>query len=338
MKTSWTEGNVQSKRVVAGLLVVACSTLAACALPTGNRTAPYVGTGTDAGIGGRAVVSRGNQSDANVVSVVWKNKLEYVRIERVDGIAESRNSHPVNLSPQEIRVALSEIQVRRDKKPPKPMFETEELNRIAGPISKALAEAGPREDVTFAVMSKKGFIGLINPQLVTTGRVFYTGRGLNVIFGLVHREYEDQFKATGYLKAFTPGSRSTQRKADVVVVPARYMEFTRAGRSDWIEIDPQAWSGMAGAQAAASPEPSVSTEPAPTAAEPFSASPAAGSAETQALNTAPSGAAAAVVVDPGAPRDGGIEERLETLKRLYEKELITEPEYQEKRRAILEDL
>lgn len=325
MKRSWTEGNVQSKRVVAGLLVVACSTLAACALPTGNRSAPHVGTGTDAGTGGRAVVSRGNRSDANVVSEVWKNKLEYVRIERVDGIAESRNSHPVNLSPQEIRVALSEIQVRRDKKPPKPMFETEELDRISGPISKALAEAGPREDVTFAVMSKKGFIGFLNPQLVTSGRAFYTGRRLNVIFGLVHREFEDEFKATGYLKAFTPGSRSKQRKADVVVVPARYMEFTRAGRNDWIEIDPQAWSGMAGAATIASPEPSVSTEPERAAAEPFSTAPATEST-------------AAVAVDPGASRDGGIEERLELLKRLYDKALITEPEYQEKRRAILEDL
>jgi hypothetical protein len=198
---------------------------------------------------------------------------------------------------------------------------------------------------------------------VTTGRLFRDADGLQLIVGLAHRRFEGEYLGSGVLISFEPGSRAAPVDRNLRI-GAQGTDAQR--RADWVALalGPAGTSAAAApavAPAMAAPAPArVATPAAAPAAAPAraaAAAPGAPAAPAAAAPAAPStpttpAAPAAAAPAPSAPptpaaapavprtRDAAFlaeqEERLKTLKRLRDQNLITEEEYQQKRREILQ--
>lgn len=332
----------RSKRILSrtiknkGLLITTCIILTACASPEARKTERYIYTE------GRTVYVSGEQTPKeDIVSTLWDaGERGYVRIVRMEDAAQGLNDHPVNLTPGQIRDVLGELRVANGKqvgdvlgqliskkeKDSVPVFTEDQLDRIAEPLAAALAQAGPRQEVTFAVAGEEGLLqGVFQSPVLTTGRVFYKNGQLNVIFGLVHNKYRDQLRATGVLRAYTPGSRARQL-TDRTILPDEAMQYASGERQDWIQVSSRAWSTPAGQVATAEvqpgPTPGIQPSPPETAAQPEIAAPPPRSEPDEY----------------SGDFYRTIEMRLKRLIRLREQGLITEQEYQQRRRAIISEL
>ena len=244
-----------------------------------------------------------------------QSKYGYVQVEPIEAGAAA-NDHPAGFTATQIRAVLAMQKTGRDGN----ILNDEELIEIAAPIAAALSKASPREDVVFAVAGKHGFIGSIaGPRSVTSGRVFYKNGALNIIFGDIRVQATDELTATGFLQSsvlrqFPPGSRNrATQSADVLAEGG--VTFAANNRRDWVLV-----------AAAGIPLPPVAVRAAPAAA---GAAPAAAGA-------APAADAVRSSAATGADLD--IERRLTTLKSLRDKGLITEQEFNDKRKEILKSL
>lgn len=236
-------------------------------------------------------------------SDVYRSDENYVRLVPIEPGAPS-NSHPFSVSADPLRRLLAGIEVRRAASFGKiPVFLQEELDKIAGPLATALSRAGPDQDVAFAVSGARGLLGRLSPESFTTGRVFVRGDSLNLIFGLMQARLDmADVDLTGKNPEVIPGERA-RRVGDTIweIDPGRW-EFHEQ-RGDWLVFDRSALP----------------------AAEATGAAPSAPDAEAKPGAEAPS-------------RAEEIENRLRVLDALREKGAITEEEYRERRRAILEQI
>ena len=148
--------------------------------------------------------------------------------------------------------------------------------------------------------------------------------GLQLIVGLAHRPFESQYRATGYLIPFEPGRRA--EAVDRSVVITGMPPGAGAARPDWVTLTPVSIPAPAATAAA------TVVAPVPAAA-PAAAAPAA---------AAPAPAAAAPAAAAPRQRDAAFfeeqEARLRALKRLRDGGLITEEEFQLKRKQVLDQL
>lgn len=239
-----------------------------------------------------------------------QSKSGYVRLEPIEARA-APNDQPSRFTTTQIRAVLAQIKTAKDGEQ---LFNEDELNEIAAPIAAALSRAGPREDVAFAVAGKRGSLSLITTPAVTSGRVFYKNGALNIIFGEMRAPASDQLVSTGWLQSyvlreFPAGSRARASQNAAVAADAN-VAYAAGNRRDWVAVAAQ---GI--------PLPLAATRAAPT---PVGA-PSAG----------PAGVAPAV-------NQGGVEQdlerRLTLMKNLRDKGLITEEEYNEKRKEALKNL
>jgi hypothetical protein len=173
--------------------------------------------------------------DPQIVSYEYRPRFGYVRIERIEAGAPD-NAHPFGIPADALSQMLASLKVEGGVSiSAAPMFTEAELKEIVPHLVAALAKAGPREDVTFAVTGKHGFLGAYSSKAVTTGRVFVRDRQLNVIFRLVHELYEDGELGYGVPPVFLPGTRAHRSDAGWKVVPG---DGRLAGeRSDWVMLD-----------------------------------------------------------------------------------------------------
>jgi hypothetical protein len=209
--------------------------------------------------------------------------------------------------------------------------------------------------VTFASTGKTGTkINFFKAPRVNTGRVFYQDDQLNIIFGIIHGAFRDKLRGAGVLRAYVPGSRSHQiEKKDFVVVPGEALRYASVERPDWVRIGalpaaPAATiltQGAAPAPVVLSTEtPARATQPAARTYAPTSPSPAT-QGTAPATGTAVSSTASpsrapvpSTGYGPGAQHYQSIEDQLRGLKKLRDQGLISEREYQAKRREIVDKL
>lgn len=225
----------------------------------------------------------------------------FVRLEPIERSA-TRNDHPAAIATNLIRGALSGIRIEGLMKSADPVFSDTELTKIAPEIATTLGNAKPDQDVTFAVLGRHGTFGENSPVTVTTGRVFVEAGGLNVILGRIHSRYEDL--DFGRTVSLTPGQRG-KRIAPVGTLVAESAGAVKK-RGDWLRFDL--------AQLAAAP-----TRPTAQMSGP-------------ATDVAPQ------TPDATELRHSEIQSRLKLLDRLKADGLITEDEYRERRRAILQSI
>lgn len=242
---------------------------------------------------------------ARTVSMVHQGIFNYVRIERAEDGAVP-NLHPLDITEEDLARMLSTVRLGT-----KPLLSKDDLEEIVPHLAAAIGRATAQQDVSFAVAGKHSAFGLFAARDVTTGRLFNTAAGLQLIVGLAHKPFEDQFKAGGPLIPFEPG-----RRAAPLAEPVALKLAASAGtlpRADWVVLRPGA---PAQAQVQAPPAAAKATPPA-----------AAVSPQPPATATTPAEA-----------HFREISERLKTLERLRDAGLITPQEYEQKRKQIVDGL
>lgn len=214
------------------------------------------------------------------------------------------NRQPVQLPPEALRQQLAGVQfVGRGGA--QPLFAADELAELVVPLAQALERAGPGDDVLLLSSSRRESGVLVGPTAITA-RLFVQGEPgqgekLQLIVHDARLEFYDQYRGTNIAPRFVFGSRSS---AGTAALRSAGASNTRA---DWLALPLQAAAVAPAVPAAMTPAPLAAPVAAPSPRKPLDA---AGAEE--------------------------IERRLETLKRLREKNLISEEEYQLKRRDILQ--
>lgn len=251
---------------------------------------------------------------------IWQSRDQFVAIEKQDGEGATANNHPAKLSADQLRSMLESLETTETgKNKPLPVFNEPEREILVEMLREGLSLAGPKEDVTFAVIGQfPALMGLARERKVTTGRVFYREGELNIIFGMVHQDFKDNEDRR--LAPFVPGSRT--RSAELggrISASAEQLYFTMK-RGDWLVFSP----------ASIGSSPGMSGESATPAVKPEQAG--RRPPETDITRKQES--------KPVKPDKQGktVEERLMLLNELRNKKLITEEEYRAKRLEILNEL
>jgi hypothetical protein len=270
-------------------------------------------------IAGLLIVSPGTAL-AGRDKIIWQSREQFVAIEKQDGAGTAANDHPAKLSSDQLRSMLESPETTdTDKNKPLPVFNEPEREILVEMLRDGLSLAGPKEDVTFAVIGQfPALMGLARERKVTTGRVFYRGGELNIIFGMLHRDFKDNEDRR--LVPFVPGSRA--RPAELggrISAAANLLDFSMK-RGDWIVFSP-ASIGAAPGMPGESATPAMKPE----------------QAERRPPETDTSRKQESKPVKSDR-RVRTVEERLMLLIELRNKKLITEEEYRTKRLEILNEL
>jgi len=257
------------------------------------------------------------------------------------------NQHPARLQPDLLKAHLEGATTLVDGVQ-RPLFAPDELDADVGPLVEAFGRARPDQDVLLVSVARHEGNFLVAPTAITA-RLFVANGRLNIVVRDARTDFYDKVRGTNMTPTWHMGSRTTPGKA----------VLARAGasntRPDWLVFDlaaaPIAATPAvapeitATSKAAPMPAPAYVQPPAPPAppAPPTAvATPAAPAAMAPAVAPAPPKApsppAAAMPSHPALPPAGDAEQRLETLKRLHEKGLITREEYERKRKEIIDAL
>lgn len=284
---------------------------------------------------------------------VWEGSDQFVRIVPQDqGRAGPTppNDHPVELDAETLRKVLASITLWREggffdvagEPETVTLFNEHQASLLGRKLAEAFAEAGPEEDVTFAVMGLQSKLVVAREKYSTAGRAFYKDGRLNLIIGDMHRTYEygKEKDITGIEQGVDrrryphrPGARAKARSHEARIMNTEGIAFHEEGgelRGDWIEIDLE--RALAAAEQRAVPDEiaretqKVKEEAAKLAIERRQMREELARLRKQMEKVQQGG-------------DGGsVEERLARLETLREKDLISEEEYRIKRQAILDEI
>ena len=254
----------------------------------------------------------------------------------------SDNQHPAAWSAELLRRQLGGVRAIVDGKS-EPLFHPDELDALAEPLSQALAAARPEDDVLLLSTHRRGGPFFISPMGLTA-RLFAQNGTLQLIVHDARLDYYNRYLGSKVMPTFTFGSRDKPGGAVLVGATAANQ------RKDWVSISAVAPAAIGSPNPAPAPAPVSAAGPAaapaaPTAA-PVQPSAVGNPGPLVAPLTPPRDSARPAAAPPAAatrvprPRDAGfaeeVEQRLLTLKRLFDKGLITEAEYQQKRKEVLQ--
>lgn len=230
------------------------------------------------------------------------------------------NQHPYVAEANTLHAWLQQIQMVRGGAA-KPLFAIDELNNILPSLIDALNHAAPNQDVALVSAARHEDNTFFSISAVTA-RLFAVDGHLNIIVHDSRSDFYDAARGNGMAPHFTVGSRTAEGGSPIQSASATNK------RSDWLVLGTAAVAPAAPVPAAVAPiaPPAAVAPPAPVAVPPVVAPPAP---------VAP----AVAPVPPAAPAaEQDAEVRLTKLKRLYDKGLITKPEYDKKRAEILKGL
>ena len=216
--------------------------------------------------------------------------------------------HPVDVAPREVAFLMNDLAytsrsiVATSKE--MPVFQDKEIDRLAPALARALGELAPNERIALTSFNRGG--GLIFEKRRKTEAVIFMDENnrLNVAFAVINEELPPDQAMSAAAKE-PPGDPLTVRSSSTsLAIRADYMQ--PHDREDgkaypmWVKADVQGLKSAA--KAADRPEDATVDVP---------------------------------VTDPEKRRDH-IRSQLEYLKELHDDGLITETEYNEKRRELLE--
>jgi hypothetical protein len=312
---------------------------------------------------------------------IWKHRDQFVRIEAQDAAGTiPPNDHPAQLDAANLRAMLGSLQVRFAEKSgsllgglkthilgdekPVTMFTDKELAILGDALSTSLAQAGPRQDITFVIVGiHRELIGFSHDRAFITGRVFVQDGKLNLIIGSLHKGYEPNLDRRMF--PFVLGSRQYKAPSTRKEAPRAWQPVPVAGlktptidgqiRHDWLilDTDPEVWKAAQAIRKEAGEAAKAAFQEASQVREESTQI----SAEQQRLRSeiqemkqtiqemkqapvkaAPPAVAAPAPVAAPTPGVSKIEQRLELLRKLKTKGLITDEEYQGKKKEILDSL
>ncbi len=281
--------------------------------------------------------------------VIWKEGLnQYVKLvdqgKGADGPAPP-NQQPVTLQPEQIKDALETIQtwqknfLKADQA--RLVFSSGQADTLGRFLSQALAKARPDQDVIFALVRRnRHFLG-IESTTYTAGRAFYAGNRLNIIIGDFDRApdklKEAAYSSTGlteYQIFFHYGRRAAASDFDKPIIATAGVT-THQGRPDWLMIDVP----KAAATYAASMQEEEQKKSGISAADTAQIREEQARLEQQRLQLRLEMARfKKEMSEANKGKPATIEQRLTELKKLKDKKLITDAEYQAKRKQILDEM
>lgn len=263
-------------------------------------------------------------------TTLWEARWQHIRLIPRDG--GTANAQPTQLDKNSIRNGLAQLQLATGSGEPVEFLTAEERAFVAEQLSRALAKAGPDQDVSVATIGmRKTFLGMNEPRL-TTLRAFVGEGGLNIIIGEAQAEPPNDTstyqKVDPRLVTLPEGQRSGPVKAEPgwKLVAAANSGITLK-RGDWATIP---------ASAMTVPEPGTpqAVKQEQDRIEQMQQQMKQMQQQMQQVQTAPPQAAPAPQAT--SPAQPGVEDRLATLDRLKAKGLITPKEYAAKRKQILD--
>ena len=214
------------------------------------------------------------------------------------------NDQPIKLAPEMVSQDLAAVRLNQNEA----LFGSEELKDLVWPICQALSRAKSNEDVVLLSTSARGG-GLLGTRSALTARLFVKEGRLNLILHDTRFAFYDSYLGTHKSPEFKFGSRTEPSPVDVDCLGAEKV------RGDWLTFPVILYN----------PKPAVG------AMVPAAAIPSA----------APAPVAAPLPVPKSAPqaRDEAYYEqqqvRLRAIKRLHDEKLISDEEYNEKRKELL---
>jgi hypothetical protein len=267
-------------------------------------------------------------------SVIWQeNENIFVKFTARDGDKKINNAHPVEINPADIHAMLSALQVEKKKNKRVPLFSEQQQTILSEKIAKGLKTGRADQDIIFALQrEERSLAGLKTDHYFIAGRVFYANDHLNLIIGDYerprNRAYEMAYDPTnqGLVKySFNVGTRESDGQLfdERLVFNASNISFeSNTNRSDWLKID----MSDVDYYVEATPEEAPAQYSAPAVT-------------TEAQTTRQSYAAPQKSeVSTPSSIDSSIINRFKTLEALKKDGLITEEEYQRKRKALLDEL
>lgn len=233
--------------------------------------------------------------------LVWAEG-EFDQVHLVTEPSAVRRMQPRTLSAEALKKPLAALQYQSGKGV-KPLLDAPAAENLARGIVAAMAKAGPEQEAIFMIISREGE-GIFAPMFGNSGRVFIDERGLNLIIGEAHVDFFGSYRATRMVRSFDFGSRNRSSK---VALSANGLLQTR---NDWVIIPLAAGDGINPVQHSADTLRLSAEKPSTNDVKPTS------TAHDQQYYLVQ-------------------EERMKGLKRLRDQNLISEEEYQAKRKEIL---
>ncbi|WP_367848297.1 SHOCT domain-containing protein [Rhodoferax sp. WC2427] len=209
------------------------------------------------------------------------------------------NRHPALIAARTLEQLLSSVRTTVGKVS-QPLMTPYEAEQVSEPLAQALASATPGQDVLL-LSSERRVKNSIEPPMAVTARVFVNADGLQLVVRDARFDFYDKWRGTGITPSFGYGSRSTAGSAQL------QSNLGTNPRADWLAFP------LTAAMA-----PALVPAPVPTPAR--------------------ASVAAPLPVQRDAAFYDAQELRLQKLKSLREKDLITDQEYQQKRQEILKDM
>lgn len=314
--------NRQGINITAGLaaatltLLTGCSSVSSVSAYLNDATKPSA-TAATAGAGDARLPAFPGPGQE-----VYRGRFSYVRL--VPSESGALTTAPLLLEEERVRTLLKDLLGGPEASfSDRPLFARSEVDELAGPLKTALANARPGEDIVFAVSGTHKPLSLSETESVTTGRLFVADGRLNLILGMTRVNFGDALQAQGTLRHFDePGRQAALKTAEAV--RGSLWQTVTSSRADWLGVPLE----NLGVQAAALPPASAASTAIPTTPTVSSAS---GGRRATALPS-PAGES------PGQDSSPPAERRLTTLERLRQKGLITQEEFDAKRRAVLDGL
>jgi Short C-terminal domain len=302
--------------------------------------------------------------DPEISSVIWKHRDQFVRIESQDRATtpSPANDHPASLSTEQVRNMLGSLDVQFEgEEKPIPVFTFKELEILGETISSGLAQAGPGEDVTFAIAGiHRGLVSFATDRSISTYRAFVENSQFNLIIGTLHEPYVENIERRMY--PLIPGSRKytppnpRKRITNWQIMPEAGLELKTIDgreRQDWLVLNtnPELWkSAMAEKKEAKETAKEAFREASEVREESAQLE-----VEQQRMRSelqemkqtieqmkqAPAASSSAPVAAPAPAAPAGldkIEQRLQILQQLKAKGLINDQEFRAKKQEILDSI
>jgi len=251
---------------------------------------------------------------------LWAEGNDYVQLDAVG----ATNQHPVRFSAEQLTALLGRFYKRESNKEPVRYFSQDEISRIATELVPLFAKAKPGEDIEFGTSFRPGGF-ILSPRALNAGRLFIENGQLNLLIGMCAAKQDIAYQQSfGKYRELDHGSRiKPVDKLGCELLAGNDTERVN-NRTDWLRLNINAALTTKAVPMFDNATP-LTFGATVIPAQATTAAPATGSAEPATLAKPALSASEA-------------EERLVTLKRLHDKGLITDTEYEQKRAAILKAL
>jgi len=283
------------------------------------------------------------------IATIWQAGQQYIKIVVKEKSAEIDNEHPADISVEKLRDALSAMNLAEtggifsDETKESSFFAQTDLSTLSSGLSRAFERAKPNEDVVFVVIGRhKGFVA--KERKVIAGRAFMQNGKLNLIFGDVYRaeggtlEQRNRNMAAGCggcddqdirTNPYIIGYRNNEHSQKVEFADVEGLEKVR---SDWLMLEIDTLVAAVEKERNKLP-PALEREKARARKEAAQLS-----QERREMREEMARMRQEMKNGGGDISSQSLEERLATLKQLRRKELISDEEYQIKRKEILNDI